>query len=101
MIKIYGMSTCIDCINVEKQVAGNDKYQIIDIGKDVKNLKDFLHLRDKCPVFDGVKRIGAIGIPCFVLEDGTVTLKPEDAMLQSQSPKQKVAPSCNIDGSGC
>ncbi|HAZ57800.1 MAG TPA: glutaredoxin-related protein, partial [Bacteroides graminisolvens] len=40
----------------------------------------------------------AAGIPCFVLEDGSVTLIPEEAGLQSR-PIEGIA--CNIDGSGC
>lgn len=99
MIKIYGMETCPDCEYIEKQVKGNDKYEVIDIGRHVSNLKAFLRLRDKEPAFNAMKRVGAIGIPCFVLEDGTVTLRPEKAGLMPR-PKEN-GPSCNIDGSGC
>lgn len=76
MIKIYGMQTCPDCTYVEEQVKGNSRYEIIDIGQHVRNLKEFLKLRDHNPVFDAAKKSGAAGIPCFVLEDGTVTLTP-------------------------
>ena len=100
MIKIYGMSTCPDCTYVEEQVKGNDDYEIIDIGLHVKNLKEFLKLRDKNPAFDAVKRVGTVGIPCFVLEDGTVTLKAEKAGLRPR-PKDVEGASCSIDGSGC
>lgn len=99
MIKIYGMSTCPDCTYVEEQVKGNANYELIDIGRHVRNLKAFLQLRDKAPVFDAVKRAGTVGIPCFVLEDGSVTLKPEEAGLRRR-PKDEGA-SCRIDGSGC
>ena len=99
MIKIYGMETCPDCTYVEEQVKGNDKYEVIDIGRHVKDLKAFLKLRDNSPVFDEAKRNGAAGIPCFVLEDGTVTLNPEDAELNSRPVNEGVT--CNIDGSGC
>ncbi|WP_294160677.1 hypothetical protein [uncultured Selenomonas sp.] len=70
MIKIYGMPSCPDC-------------QVIapDIGSDVHVMKEFLRLRDTSPVFDEAKKNGSIGIPCFVLEDGTVTLDPKDAGL--------------------
>ena len=81
MIKIYGMDTCPDCVYVEEQVKGDDRYQVIDIGRHVKDLKAFLRLRDHQPVFDAAKQAGAAGIPCFVLEDGTVTLTPEEAGL--------------------
>lgn len=67
MIKIYGMSTCPDCTYVEKQVEGNSNYEIIDIGEHVRNLKEFLKLRDSHPAFAAAKRLGIVGIPCFVL----------------------------------
>ena len=99
MIKIYGMPTCPDCTYVEEQIKGNDRYQVIDIGRHVKDLKAFLRLRDHQPVFDAAKQAGAAGIPCFVLEDGTVTLTPEEAGLRSRPTDEGAT--CNIDGSGC
>lgn len=50
MIKIFVMDTCPDCTFVKEQVYGNNKYEVIDIGKHVRNLKEFLRLRDKSPV---------------------------------------------------
>lgn len=99
MIKIYGMKTCPDCMAVEEQVKGDARYEVIDIGEHVRNLKAFLHLRDNSPVFDDAKRNGYAGIPCFVLEDGSVTLNPEEAGLSSDAPQ--TGSSCRIDGSGC
>ena len=99
MIRIYGMPSCPDCEYVKRQAEGNDRYEIIDIGKDVKALKEFLRLRDSSPAFVVAKRTGAAGIPCFVLEDGTVTLQPEDAGLESGQVQPGAA--CSLDGSGC
>ena len=99
MIKIYGMPTCPDCTYVEEQIKGNDRYQVIDIGAHVKNLKEFLRLRDSSPAFDGARRSGAAGIPCFLLKDGTVTLVPEEAGLRSRHVAEGA--SCGVDGSGC
>lgn len=98
MIKIYGMKSCPDCVAVDKQVEGDTRYQVIDIGEHVRLLKEFLRLRDNNPVFDEAKKKGYAGIPCFVLEDGTVTLNPEEAGLKSGEPEPT---SCRIDGSGC
>lgn len=98
MIKIYGMPTCPYCEYVDKQVEGNDKFKIIDIGSNVHYLSEFMHLRDSRPEFDHSKEIGDIGIPCFVLEDGTITLKPEDVGLVEYQPG---APACSLDGKGC
>ena len=83
MIKIYSMPSCPDCRNVEEQIAGLDGYEVIDIGSHVRLLKEFLRLRDSNPAFDDARRGGYIGIPCFVLEDGRVTLKPEEAGLKA------------------
>ena len=83
MITVYGMPTCVDCSYVDAQIEGNEK---------------FLRLRDTSPAFDDAKKNGYAGIPCFVLEDGTVTLKPEDVGLKSR-PADGSA--CRIDGTGC
>lgn len=84
MITIYGMPSCPDCQYVLKQVEGREAdYHFIDIGAQVENLKPFMRLRDTSAVFDPVKAGGWLGIPCFVKEDGTVTLKPEEAGLQA------------------
>ena len=109
MVTVYGMPTCPHCSFVEKQIEGNENFRFVDIGAHVKNLKEFLRIRDNSPVFDDAKKNGYAGIPCFgkqnqyecgwtVLEDGTVTLKPEDAGLKSGPEEVKA---CRIDGSGC
>ena len=93
------MPTCPDCSYVEEQVEGNDKYEVINIGEHVRKLKEFMKLRDHNAVFDEAKASGTIGIPCFVLEDGSVTLTPEDAGLRSRPIEDGAA--CSLDGSGC
>ena len=98
MIKIYGMSSCPDCTYVWEQVKDNPAYEVIDFGLHVSDLKAFLKLRDHNSVFDGARARGAAGIPCFVLEDGRVTLSPEEAGLHS-CPVEGQA--CSLDGRGC
>lgn len=98
MIKIYGLKTCPYCDYIEQQVKGDSRFKIIDIGQHVRNMSAFIHLRDTNPVFNHSKEIGDIGIPCFVKEDGTVTLKPEDVGLVEYSPD---GPACSLDGKGC
>lgn len=78
MIKVYAMHTCPDCRAVEDKIKGNPDFEIIEIGSHVKLMKEFIRLRDKSPVFDEARKEGYIGIPCFVKEDGTVTLNPAD-----------------------
>lgn len=93
------MHTCPDCSFVEEQVMNDSRYEVIDIGLHVRNLKEFLRLRDSSPVFSAAKRDGYVGIPCFVLEDGKITLTPEEAGLKSRPMTEGSA--CSIDGSGC
>ena len=97
MIKIYGLPSCPDCAFIEQQIKGNDNYSYVDIGANVKDLHDFLTLRDSNHVFDEVKDMGAIGIPCFVKEDGSITLKASEVGLIDRSQST----SCRIDGKGC
>ena len=83
MIKIYGMKSCPDCACLEAQIEGNPEFEMIDIGEHVLHLKEFLRIRDREPVFDDAKENGYAGIPCFVREDGSVTLVPEEVGLRS------------------
>lgn len=94
------MNSCPDCTYIDAQIEGKDSFEVIDIGAHVKNLKAFLALRDNNPAFDEAKKNGAAGIPCFLLEDGSVTLSPEDVGLKSR-PADEGA-SCSIDNrNGC
>ena len=93
------MDTCPDCVDVKRRVGHDPNYEIIDIGKEVRALKEFVRLRDTDPAFTDARRNGYIGIPCFVLEDGRVTLNPEDAGVEQRPIAQ--GNSCRLDGSGC
>lgn len=97
MIKMYVMKTCPYCEYVERQLEGNNNFKIIDIGSHVRYMHEFLKLRDHNPVFDEAKRTGDVGIPCYVLEDGTVTLNSRDVGLEPMPD----GPACSIDGTGC
>ena len=82
MIKIYGMPTCPYCDYIHEQIEGReDECEYINIGENIRNMSAFTRLRDNSSVFDRCKEIGDVGIPAFVLEDGTITLKPEDVGL--------------------
>ncbi|MBO7182601.1 MAG: hypothetical protein J6V49_00555, partial [Bacteroidales bacterium] len=72
MIKVYVMATCPDCTQVKAEAANDPRFELIDLGEHVKHLKAFLKLRDTHPAFDKVKARGNIGLPCFVMEDGSI-----------------------------
>ena len=74
-MRIYGSMLCPDCVQCCKDldVAGTS-YVFCDFANDLKNLKEFLKIRDTEAIFDEVKREGKIGIPCIVHPDGTISL---------------------------
>ena len=108
MIKVFVMQTCPDCASIKREAQGDPRFQIIDIGEHVRNLKQFLALRDTNPAFDSVRQRGSVGIPCFVLEDGTITFSQEEAFLALGNTStlgydvaMEEGASCSIDGKGC
>ena len=79
---MYVMKSCPYCAHVMKQVEGNSEFKVIDIGEDVRYMKEFLALRDNDPAFDEEKATGDVCIPCYVREDGSVTLMSKDVGLE-------------------
>ena len=69
-------------INSHPQISRSGRIAVVHNGiiENYAELKAFLQLSDHEPVFDAVKSEGKIGIPCFVKEDGTVTLSLEEAL---------------------
>ena len=85
MITVYVMESCADCAQVKEQLKGNPHFNIVDIGQHVRSLKSFLHLRDSHAEFTTIKARGAIGIPCFVQEDGKITFELDDIHIEETS----------------
>ena len=81
MIKIYGSMLCPDCVQCREDL---DKagvlYEYLDFGDHLRNLKEFLAIREREPIFQQVRDNDSIGIPCIVKEDGSVTLDWADIM---------------------
>ena len=85
MIKVYGMPTCPYCDYIHEQIKGReDEFTYINIGENIRNMGAFTRMRDTNPAFDHSKEIGDVGIPAFVLEDGSVTLDPATSISQSR-----------------
>ena len=94
------MESCPDCAQAKQLYGDNPDYEIIDIGKQARNLKEFLALRDYHPAFDKVRERGTIGIPCFVKDDGEVVISMKH-YLASSEPEYTSGAACNLDGTGC
>lgn len=88
------MSTCPDCTQVKAQAKNDPRFEIIDIGEHVHNLKQFLRLRDSSLAFDTAKANGWVGIPCYVLEDGSIQFSLDGIEIAEGA-------SCSLDGKGC
>lgn len=111
MIKIYVMESCPDCTAIKAAAKGDARFEVIDLGDHVRNLKEFMRLRDSHPKFKVARERGLVGIPSFLFPDGTVSFNPVRAGLilpestdeadatGSNSAEQGAA--CSIDGSGC
>ena len=81
MIKIYGSMLCKDCVLCREDLDKSGvQYEYLDFADSLRNLKEFLAIRDSNPLFQEVRQNGSIGIPCIVLEDGSVTLDWETIM---------------------
>lgn len=81
MVKIYGSMLCKDCVQCREDLdRAGVCYEYLDFSQDLRNLKEFLTIRDGNPMFDAVRKAGGIGIPCIVREDNTVTLDWEELM---------------------
>ena len=81
MLKIYGSMMCPDCVKCKEDFdRAGVAYEYLDFGEQLKNLKAFLALRDRSPLFDDIRREGKIGIPCIQREDGSITLSWEEFM---------------------
>ena len=94
MITVYVMESCADCAHVKEQLKGNPHFNIVDIGQHVRSLKSFLHLRDSHTEFTTIKARGAIGIPCFVQEDGKITFELDNIHIEETSGST----ACSING---
>ena len=104
-MKVYGTPICVDCRNykaVQKKRGFEAEY--VDITENTANLREFLALRDKEPVFDGVKAHNGIGIPLFVNDDGAMTFDMNEALswigqapVKDDEIEEKVM-ACSING---
>lgn len=81
MLKIYGSMLCPDCVRCREDLDRAEvAYEYLDFADNLKNLKEFLSIRDRNGEFSKVKENGAIGIPCILDEEGNVSLEWEQYM---------------------
>ena len=80
MLKVYGSMLCPDCVQCRAELdKAGVAYEYLDFAENLRNLKEFLILRET-PLFADIRKEGKIGIPCIVKEDGSITLSWEEYM---------------------
>lgn len=92
MIKMLGNHLCKDCVwacaEIERQ---HLPIEFHDMETSMDYLREFLAVREGNPeLFDECRKNNSIGIPVFVLEDGTVTFNCEEAFEAARKVKQPV-----------
>lgn len=103
MLKVFGSRMCPDCEMAKKNL---DYYRIdyeyVDINENLKNLKEFLKIRDSSPLFVDVKKNGSIGIP-LLIDNDEITLDLENYLKSKGfTPiKEEKKTFCSLDGKGC
>jgi len=48
----------------------NIQFLYLDISENMLNIKTFLKYRDSAPEFDEIKKVGRVGLPCIVVDNG-------------------------------
>ncbi|MDF2844186.1 MAG: hypothetical protein K0R00_2612 [Herbinix sp.] len=101
-IIMYGSEICPDCVEAKELLSSHRgiQFDYRNITATTTTLKEFLSYRDNDPIFVPVKEGGRIGIPFFILEDGTKTFELSDIIEFEKSQADSSVIACSIDGKG-
>lgn len=89
MITMLGNHKCIDCVKACAEIERQHlPIEFHDMETSMDYVREFLKVRDENPqLFDTCRENNSIGIPVFVLEDGTVTFDCEAAFEAARKVK--------------
>lgn len=81
-LQVVGSHTCKDTLYAMNVLTSKGvDFDFVDISSNLTDLKVYLRIRDSHPeLYDTVRAKGGVGIPAFVLADGTVTMDMEKAL---------------------
>jgi glutaredoxin-related protein len=101
-IIMYGTEICPDCVEAKKQLMNSTDIELDyrNITEKTATLKEFLSYRDHEKVFEPIIERGSIGIPFFILEDGTKTFEISDFIDLKDIDSVPNVNFCSIDGKG-
>lgn len=85
MVTFYGSHICSGCREAKALFEEKNftDYNFIEITETTDNLRAFLKLRDTREELKEAREEGHIGIPCFVREDGSITLEAKDVLKEA------------------
>jgi len=84
MLIIYGTHFCPNTLfAIMKCKEAGITPAFKNIAGSLEVMKEFMVLRDKTPLFNSWKAEGRIGIPFYVLEDGTQTFDLQEAITKT------------------
>lgn len=74
-VNVIGSHLCEDTVAaLEVLKEKNVDFEFVNISETLEGLKKYLSIRETSEIYNAVRAAGGIGIPCFVFEDGTITL---------------------------
>lgn len=74
-VTVVGSHLCPDTLYaLNKLVEAKADIEFKNLSASLPDLKVYLQLRDNEAMYEAVKTGGGIGIPCFILEDGSKTM---------------------------
>ncbi len=80
-VTVVGSHLCPDTLYaLNKLTEAGIEMDFKNLSASLPALKVYLGLRDTEPMYEKVKAGGGIGIPCFILEDGTKTMDLKDVL---------------------
>ena len=80
-VTVIGSHLCPDTLYALGQLSARKvEIDFRDLSASLPDLKASLAVRESEPVYAAVREKGSLGIPCFVLEDGSVTLELEEVL---------------------
>ncbi len=73
-VTVIGSHLCPDTLYALNRLSeANVEIDFKNLSASLSDLKVYLSLRQEAPAYADIRESGGIGIPCFILEDGTVT----------------------------
>lgn len=80
-VKLIGSHLCPDTLYaLNRLYEAGIKVEFEDILSCHAVLRDYLEIRESSPLYEEIRGTRSLGIPCFVREDGSMTLNLDDIL---------------------